>query len=404
MRSYIALFFLVMFMIGTDTFLISPLLPTLQNEFGVSTANAGWMLGAYTLGSAVFALIAGPLSDGWNRRKVLSVGLLAFSVSTALCGFADSFWSICLLRFLAGVSAAFTAPQVWASIPAVLPPARISKAMGIAFAGLAAAQALGVPIGSWLAAAHWSVPFWTIGAVSLLLAVVAYASLPDIRPISAHADGVGQTWRSVLRRYVPLASSGKARSGFLGYFLLHLGSGTAFAFVGKWMTDTFTLPIGRLGTVMLFLGFGTLIGSFLSSLVVRKLSRMQTVTFGMLLVAAMYAGVSRFANLPLATAGFLILFMMLGILFPVLMEVLTSLNASIRGTISSLANATMNGANTLGAWLAGLLYVQYGGYPSIGLFAAVCLLLSLGTLRFGNVLGGGETSRGSGAVGAPDAN
>ncbi|WP_206109330.1 hypothetical protein [Paenibacillus sp. HB172176] len=29
------------------------------------------MLGAYTLGAAVFALIAGPLSDGWNRRSVL---------------------------------------------------------------------------------------------------------------------------------------------------------------------------------------------------------------------------------------------------------------------------------------------------------------------------------------------
>lgn len=73
--------------------------------------------------------------------------------------------------------------------------------------------------------------------------------------------------------------------------------------------------------------------------------------------------------------------MVLGVLFPVLMEMLTSLNASIRGTISSLANATMNGANTLGAWFAGLLYVQYGGYSSIGLFAAACLLLSLGTLR-----------------------
>lgn len=402
MRSYIALFFLIMFLIGTDTFLISPLLPTLQSEFGVSTANAGWMLGAYTLGSAVFALIAGPLSDGWNRRAVLFVGLLAFSVSTILCGFADSFWTMCLFRFLAGVSAAFTAPQVWASIPAVLPPARISTAMGVAFAGLAAAQALGVPIGSWLAVAHWSVPFWTIGAAAMALAFVAYASLPDIRPVYTPADSAVPSGKSILRRYAPLASSGKARSGFLGYFLLHLGCGTAFAFIGKWMADGFQLPIGHVGTVMMFLGFGTLLGSFLSSSVVRKLSRAQTVTIGMLLAAAMYAGVPRMANLTLATAGFLILFAVLGILFPVLMEALTSLNTSVRGTISSLANATMNGANTLGAWLAGMLYVQYGGYPSIGLFAAVCLLLSLGTLLSGGVLVGGNASRTRGTTEAQD--
>src|SRR5690606_11048193 len=102
----------------------------------------------------------------------------------------------------------------------VLPPARISAAMGVAFAGLAAAQALGVPIGSWLASAHWSVPFWTIGAVSLLLAVLAYVSLPDIKPaITAHADGTGRSRRAIFRRYVPLAASGQARNGFLGYFL-----------------------------------------------------------------------------------------------------------------------------------------------------------------------------------------
>ncbi len=64
MRTYIVLFFLIMFMIGTDTFLIAPLLPTLQEQFGVATENAGWMLGAYSLGSVVFALISGSLSDG----------------------------------------------------------------------------------------------------------------------------------------------------------------------------------------------------------------------------------------------------------------------------------------------------------------------------------------------------
>lgn len=383
MRSYTTLFFLIMFMIGTDTFLISPLLPTLQTEFGVSTAHAGWMIGAYTLGSAVFALIAGPLSDGWNRRVVLLGGLIAFSITTALCGFANSFWTMCLYRFLAGVSAAFTAPQVWASIPAVVTPDRIAKAMGLAFAGLAAAQALGVPIGSWLAVIHWSVPFWTIGAISLLLGVVTWFSLPDIRP-SVKGSGLG----AILRRYVPLAASGKARSGYLGYFLLHLGSGTVFAFVGKWMADAFALSVGQIGTVMMFLGLGTLLGSMVTGYVTRKLGHVHAVTVGMLLVAALYVAIPRLAYLPGAVAGFLIIFATLGVLFPVIMEALTALNASIRGTISSLANATMNGANTLGAWMAGTLYIQLGGFVSIGIFAAMCILLSFSVFRLGHLIEG----------------
>ncbi|WP_336775022.1 MFS transporter [Paenibacillus sp. MMO-58] len=380
MFKYSILFFLVMFMIGTDTFLISPLLPTLQAEYGVSTGIAGWMIGAYTLGSALFALISGPLSDGWNRRTVMICGLAAFSVSTALCGFADSYWMMLLFRFLAGVSAAFTAPQVWASIPAVMPPQRIAKTMGIAFGGLAAAQALGVPIGSWLAAADWPVPFWSIGAFSLLLAATAFLLLPDMKP-------GGQSRASIFSRYMPLITNGRARGGFLAYLLLHLGSGTAMAFIGKWMADHFELSVGGIGNVMMGLGCGTLLGSIISSTVIRKLGSTRTVTAGMLLLALLYI-VGPHAGLSPAVMIYFFIFTVLGVIFPLVMGLLTALNASIRGTISSLANSTMNGANTLGAWLAGLLYVHFAGYASIGIFSAACIVLSLLTFRLGGLVTG----------------
>ncbi len=381
MLRFTILFFCIMFMIGTDTFLVSPLLPTLQDQFGVDTGIAGWMIGAYTLGSAIFALIAGPLSDGWNRRFVLVSGLLGFAVSTILCGFAFSFWSMCLFRFLAGISAAFTAPQVWASIPAVMPASKISKAMGVAFSGLAAAQALGVPIGSWLAASSWSVPFWIIGGAALLLAVAVYGMLPNIHPHEPQRNKV-----SIFRRYMPLITSGKARSGYLAYLLLHLGSGTTMAFVGKWLADRFELPVESIGTVMLFLGFGSLLGSFISSAVVKKLGQASAVAVGTALLVLLYTGSPHMANLPVVTALYLIIFTTLGIIFPIVMEALTSLNASIRGTISSLANSTMNVANTLGAWAAGILYTQFGGFGAIGMFSAVSLALSLGIFLFGGVL------------------
>lgn len=382
MFKFTALFFLVMFMIGTDTFLISPLLPTLQEAFGAPTGKAGWMLGAYTLGSAVFALIAGPLSDGWNRRTVMLGGLIAFSASTILCGFAQDFWTMCLFRLLAGISAAFTAPQVWAAIPTVMPANAIAKTMGVAYAGLAASQALGVPIGSWLAAGSWSLPFWTIGCLSLVLAAFAYRLLPDMRPTGA-AAGRG----SIFRRYVPLVRSGKARSGFLAYLLLHLGGGTAFAFAGKWMKDSFGLSIGQIGVAMLFLGFGNLLGSTVSAFAARKLGAVRAVATGMMLLIAMYAVLPRLTQLYAATAVYFVVFAILGILFPIIMAALTSLNATLRGTISSLANATMNGANTLGASLAGLLYVHAGGYSAIGLFAAASLALSLVTFLAGGIFG-----------------
>lgn len=69
MKRVLAVFFTIMFMIGTDTFLISPLLPILQQVYHVSTELSGWMVSSYALGYAGFALIVGPISDGLNRKK-----------------------------------------------------------------------------------------------------------------------------------------------------------------------------------------------------------------------------------------------------------------------------------------------------------------------------------------------
>ena len=100
MRRYSSLFFLVMFLIGTDTFLVSPLLPTLSRLFGISTAVSGWLVSAYALGYAGFALISGPISDQHDRKQILLYGLAGFAVSTALCGVATSYCFVSLPAWL----------------------------------------------------------------------------------------------------------------------------------------------------------------------------------------------------------------------------------------------------------------------------------------------------------------
>ena len=65
--------FFTMFAIGTDTFLVAPLLPLLQRELDVPLSRAGWLVSAYALGYALFALVAGPVSDRHDRRRVIPV-------------------------------------------------------------------------------------------------------------------------------------------------------------------------------------------------------------------------------------------------------------------------------------------------------------------------------------------
>ncbi|MFB9328866.1 MFS transporter [Paenibacillus aurantiacus] len=367
-----ALFFLVMFVIGTDTFLISPLIPTLQALFHIPTAYSGWMVGAYALGYALFALIAGPLSDGWNRKKVMFFGMVGFSVSTALCGFATGFWSMFLFRLLAGVSAAFAAPQVWASIPALIPAPRIAQVSGIVMAGLAASQAFGIPLGSLLASTHWSYPFFTIGACSLAVAAFISYALPDMKP---NLDPAART--PIFSRYLPLLQSRIARRAFLAHFLFQCGFFAAFSFIGKWVTDRFHLSVDQAGYVMFFLGLGNIVGSLGGAYAVKTFNRFRTLAAGFLVAIVCFIALPHLPSVAAFEGVYFFIFVHMGIAFPLILGLLNALNPTIRGTISSLANSIMYAATTLGAWLAGLMYATFNGFAAVGLFAAVCFAGSL---------------------------
>ncbi|WP_433616250.1 MFS transporter [Paenibacillus cellulositrophicus] len=366
------LFFLIMFVIGTDTFLISPLIPTLQNLFHIPTEYSGWMVGAYALGYAIFALIAGPLSDGWDRKKVMLFGMVCFSVSTILCGFATSFWSMFVFRFLAGVSAAFTAPQVWASIPALFPTPKIAKVSGIVMAGLAASQAFGIPIGSLLASTHWYYPFFTIGACALLVAVFIFYALPEMKPTQGQ-----QTKTPIFSRYIPLLNSRMARRAFLAHFLFQCGFFAAFSFIGKWVTDRFHLSIDQAGYVMFFLGLGNIVGSFGGAYVIKTFNRFNTLVVGFLVSIVCFIVLPHLSSVAAFESVYFFIFVNMGIAFPLILGMLNSLNPTIRGTTSSLANSIMYAATTLGSWIAGLIYATFNGFSAVGMFAAICFACSL---------------------------
>ncbi|CAH1199249.1 MFS transporter [Paenibacillus sp. JJ-223] len=376
-----ALFFLIMFVIGTDTFLISPLIPTLQDLFHIPTEYSGWMVGSYALGYAIFALIAGPLSDGWDRKKVMLSGMVCFSVSTILCGFATGFWSMFFFRFLAGVSAAFTAPQVWASIPALFPTSKIAKVSGIVMAGLAASQAFGIPIGSLLASTHWSYPFFTIGACALLVAVFIFYALPEMKPNQGQ-----KTKTPMFSRYVPLLNSRMARRAFLAHFLFQCGFFAAFSFIGKWVTDRFHLSIDQAGYVMFFLGLGNIVGSFGGAYVIKTLNRFNTLVVGFLVSIACFMVLPHLPSVAVFESVYFFIFVNMGIAFPLILGMLNSLNPTIRGTISSLANSIMYAATTLGSWIAGLIYATFNGFSAVGMFAAICFAGSLLSFIFSGIL------------------
>lgn len=77
-----------------------PALPSMAQEFGISTQRMANTLPAYFLGLAVGQLIYGPISDRIGRKKPLYFGLVLYAAASLLCAFATSEWSLILSRVL----------------------------------------------------------------------------------------------------------------------------------------------------------------------------------------------------------------------------------------------------------------------------------------------------------------
>ncbi|EMK2593178.1 MFS transporter [Bacillus cereus ATCC 10876] len=372
MNRVLAVFFMIMFMIGTDTFLISPLLPTLQQAYHVSTELSGWMVSSYALGYAGFALVAGPISDGLNRKKVMVLGMSFFAISTFFCGIAPSFLWMLTFRFLAGVSAAFVSPQVWASIPLLIEKKQIVKAIGVATAGLSISQILGLPLGAYLATIHYTIPFYFIGILSALLVILIYVVLPEIQ--SVH---IGGNKKAILQRYKQLLTDSKVSLSYFAYFVFQTGNFAAFSFFGVWLSIQFGLQVDEVGTAMLVLGLGNLIGNIFGPRIVNKIGYNLSFYGGIIFTAVLYVLLPHVKNIVLVELLFFALFFVTGILFVLMMRHLQNMSSVARGTGAALANASMYIGQMIGAAIAGMLFAISHNFILIGSFTA---LLYIGAL------------------------
>lgn len=368
-RQLSLLFFLVMFVIGTDTFLVSPLLPTLTHYYGITTSLSGFIVSAYAIGYMLSALLIGPISDRHDRKKILVGGLVVFTVATASCGLANTFAWMLITRFVAGIAAATAGPQIWAAIPVLFPRQQVVKVMGYATAGLAVAQIVGVPLGSYLAVWSWRFPFFFVGAIALIPTLLVMRLMPSLNDAKAAPAS-----ESIYRQ---LVGNHPVMKLLAAYLLFQTANFCGFAFIGTWFAKSFNLSVGAIGSFILLIGVGQFVGSLLGSRLVTWLGQPHAFLLEFILFIIGYV-VLPFANSPLAATIILALIYTIGgALLPLFMSTLQEHAGTARSTISALANAVMYLGEAIGGVIGGVLIKQFAGFSGIATFTAVVAVLAM---------------------------
>ncbi|HLR63536.1 MAG TPA: MFS transporter [Lentibacillus sp.] len=164
---------ITLFLMGTDLFVVSPLLPSIANQFKVEASTAGWMVTVFSLMYAFGAPWFGALSDKWGRRRMIMIGLTGFMAANAVTGLASTFLILLGSRILAGLSASMVAASVFAITGDTAPQGKSGRWLAIVTTGFLTALWTGAPIGTITGQIFgWRVIFIALAVVAILLAIL----------------------------------------------------------------------------------------------------------------------------------------------------------------------------------------------------------------------------------------
>ena len=372
-RKLSLLGFAVMFLIGSDTFVVAPLLPSLAKAFDVSTTQSGWLVSVYAIGYALTGLLSGPISDRGNRRIILTLGMVVFALATAACAVSPGFWTMFIFRFITGGAAAIAAPQVWAMIPTLVGPDQqhVLRVMGYTTAGLSIAQVVGVPLGSLLAIIDWRIIFPIIGVCSLGLTVTLWYQIPDLHPTAA-AKKVP---------YLTLLHTPQAFTRFLSYLAYTLAFFTVFTYAPTWLEDGLGTSKVTVALIVLAGGIGNTIGSLFGVRLTGRMTPVRAIYLSAVVMGIAYLVLAASPAPIVVGLVFLPLFACGGAMLSVRMLHLQQLDSTARGTISTLTSAVMYLGTTVAGIIGGPLLTLTGNFTAIGITAFLLSTVSALMIR-----------------------
>ncbi|VEA64028.1 Spectinomycin tetracycline efflux pump [Serratia plymuthica] len=179
-----------------DLFVVNVAVPVVQQQFAADFAGVGLIIAGYELAFGVLLIAGGRLGDRFGRRRLFSLGMLGFTLTSALCGMATSLSMLIAARFLQGAAAALLFPQIYALLRVLYGPQQRRRAFAWLGMTLGLAAIFGQILGGFIIEADifgsgWRMIFLVnlpIGALALLAA----RRIPESRLEQAQRlDGVG---------------------------------------------------------------------------------------------------------------------------------------------------------------------------------------------------------------------
>lgn len=256
------IFLAILFWLGfVCQFIFAPLMPTIEQELGISHSQAGSLFLIMSLGFALAQLSSGIIASKLTHRGTLVASALAVGIVMLVFSLTTTLWAVRITMFLLGAAAAPHMPSALASITAMVNREDWGKALSVHQTAPSLAMVL-APLISILLLGLFS---WRMSLASLgiLAVIIAFAFIrfgnggefpgdPPRPAVVKAIMGVRSYWILIILFALSMGASSGIYTMLPLYLVTECGlgndvantilstsriSGLFMAFVGGWLAD-----------------------------------------------------------------------------------------------------------------------------------------------------------------------
>jgi predicted MFS family arabinose efflux permease len=270
------------FAIGTESFMIAPLLPDMAADLDVSVGAVGQLVTAFTLTYALTSPVLTMLTGRLDRRLLLALSMAVFAAANAVAALSSHYLGLLGARVLLAVAAGLYAPNANALAGTLVPPALRGRALAVVNGGTTVAIALGVPLGGHQLG--WRMTFVAVGVLAALAVAGLLAGLPRGLGAGAGSAGIGE--RLAMLRRPAIGPS------LLVTLFWAMGAYTVYTYLAPIVGATTDLPAAWIPALVLLWGVSAGIGLVLGGLGNDRLGANAVVLPSLAVLAAAFAALS----------------------------------------------------------------------------------------------------------------
>ena len=181
-------------MVLVDQTAVPLTLPAIMRHYEVGSQMVQWVLNGSLVSLAAFLVLGCQLGDLLGRRRVFTIGTLAFAAASACAAFAPTFWLLIVFRAIQGAGGALMLPTTVALVSAAFTGSRRGVALGTMGGIAAVAGAAGPVIGGVLTATlGWPAVFLINVPLAIVAVITTWVAIPSDTPqgASGRIDLVG---------------------------------------------------------------------------------------------------------------------------------------------------------------------------------------------------------------------